>query len=318
MVKESVLLIAFNRPDTTRDVMEAIRNYQPRKLFIAIDGPRADNSSDQDLVEEVRAYCLAAVDWDCEVMTRFPDVNHGLVDAVNGAVDWFFDHVPRGIILEDDVVPHSDFFGYCEELLEKYEANPDVWCLIGDNSSKIPVRGKASYTFSKYPLPPWGVGMWKRAWEQYDRNLDHWKKIRDTAEVKKLWPKKRERESHTSRLNYIADVDFHTWDYPFWFSLEYKGGMAIIPRSNLISNRGIGRLDAAHPTKKSLRQDFPVTPILPLVHPKKVQRDKRAERVAFDGRVFGGKKNLRRYKVGKWFRKRFRAAVLSVKEKTMR
>lgn len=32
-----VLLIAFNRPDTTRQVFNAIRNAQPSRLYFAVD-----------------------------------------------------------------------------------------------------------------------------------------------------------------------------------------------------------------------------------------------------------------------------------------
>ena len=35
-----VLLIIFNKPDTTEQVFQAIARAKPRQLFIAADGPR--------------------------------------------------------------------------------------------------------------------------------------------------------------------------------------------------------------------------------------------------------------------------------------
>ena len=35
-----VLLIIFNRPYTTRQVFERIRDAQPKRLYVAADGPK--------------------------------------------------------------------------------------------------------------------------------------------------------------------------------------------------------------------------------------------------------------------------------------
>ena len=42
-----VLLITFNRPDTTRKVFDAIRKAKPSKLYIFNDGPREGNDEDK-------------------------------------------------------------------------------------------------------------------------------------------------------------------------------------------------------------------------------------------------------------------------------
>jgi hypothetical protein len=42
----SVLLIIFNRPDTTLLVFEEIKKVRPYRLFIAADGPRMDRPED--------------------------------------------------------------------------------------------------------------------------------------------------------------------------------------------------------------------------------------------------------------------------------
>ncbi|HLZ16590.1 MAG TPA: hypothetical protein VKQ08_06095, partial [Cyclobacteriaceae bacterium] len=49
-----VLLVIFNRPETTRLVFEAIRKAKPSKLYVAADGPRDNVKSDIDRCTEAR------------------------------------------------------------------------------------------------------------------------------------------------------------------------------------------------------------------------------------------------------------------------
>jgi hypothetical protein len=41
--------------------------------------------------------------------------------------------VEEGIILEDDCLPHPDFFRFCEELLDYYRDNERIMEITGDN-----------------------------------------------------------------------------------------------------------------------------------------------------------------------------------------
>ena len=40
MKKLPVLMIVFNRPETTEKVFAAVREYAPEKLYVSADGPR--------------------------------------------------------------------------------------------------------------------------------------------------------------------------------------------------------------------------------------------------------------------------------------
>ena len=284
-----VLLLAFNRPDTTKRVLEAIASYQPRQLFVACDGPRANVPGDSELVAQVKQAVSDAVDWDCEVHTLYPDHNQGLKSGVVGAIDWFFDHVPEGIILEDDCLPHPDFFFYCDELLERYRNDERIWAIQGDNSLKMRLSGKASYGFIPYALI-WGWATWKRAWDHYDGDLDNWKKTRGTKQLKSLWPDRLERRIQSERLDKMLEDPDSTWDYQWMFTVSYHRGLTIVPRKNLVSNIGWDRPDATHTTGSGSRQNSPTFPILPLHHPQKIAVDKRATSDALNGRLFGAGK----------------------------
>ncbi len=301
-----VLLLTFNRPDTTAKVMAEVAAARPTKLFIASDGPRTDHPEDKKLVAETRRVVKEAISWECEVHTLFRDDNQGVKTGVVGAIDWFFDHVDEGIVLEDDCVPHSDFFPYCEELLEKYRDDERVWAIQGDNSAKARLSGTASYGFIPYALI-WGWATWKRAWEHYDRNLELWQSIRGTREVNKLWPDSVERKIHSEKLDgLLANPDF-TWDYQWAFTVSYHRGLATMPRRNLVSNIGWGRADATHTTKQGMRQDAPTQSILPLTHPAKVAVDKKASSDVLNGRVLCAGKYRLRFRLAKKIRRTIRS-----------
>ncbi len=101
MFNTPILFIIFNRPETTKKVFETIRNAKPKKLFIAADGPRDKKTGEKELCEETRKI-TSQIGWDCEVKTLFREKNLGCGKAVSEAINWFFDNVEEGIILEDD------------------------------------------------------------------------------------------------------------------------------------------------------------------------------------------------------------------------
>ena len=53
-LKTAVLFLVFNRPDTTKQVFEAIRKAKPPRLYVAADGPRAEKAGKAEKVEQVR------------------------------------------------------------------------------------------------------------------------------------------------------------------------------------------------------------------------------------------------------------------------
>ena len=103
-----ILLLVFNRPNTTERVFEAIRRQRPRQLFVAADGPRPHVDTDAERCDAARKIATR-VDWDCEVKTLFRKRNLGCRVALSSAITWFFQQVEHGIILEDDILPAPDF-----------------------------------------------------------------------------------------------------------------------------------------------------------------------------------------------------------------
>ena len=72
-MKSAILLIVFNRPETTFQVFETIRSARPPRLYLAADGPRANRTGEKELCEEVRRI-ISTVDWPCEVKNLFQNL----------------------------------------------------------------------------------------------------------------------------------------------------------------------------------------------------------------------------------------------------
>ena len=99
-----ILFLIFNRPDLTARVFDRIREVQPKYLYVAADGPRIDKPEDVEKCESARKVVLDQIDWPCELKTLFRQENLGCGIAVSQAINWFFEHVEQGIIIEDDIL----------------------------------------------------------------------------------------------------------------------------------------------------------------------------------------------------------------------
>lgn len=242
-MKTPVLFLIFNRPEQTFRVFEEIRKAKPEKLFIAADGPRSDKAGEAEKCTEVRKVA-ELVDWECEVKTLFREKNLGCKIAVSEGINWFFENVEEGIILEDDCLPDPSFFIFCEALLERYRDHKEIMHISGTNFQKGNKRGKHSYYFSKMPLI-WGWASWKRAWNNYSVSMEGLEDFKNNGGLKETFKKKHLEDFYYNKLIQTKQGKINTWDYQWSFAVWKQHGICITPNVNLISNIGFGT-DATH------------------------------------------------------------------------
>lgn len=274
-----ILFMIFNRPDTTKGVFEAIRKAKPPKLFVAADGPRPNKPGEWEKCQKVREIATA-VDWDCEVKTLFRDTNLGCKVGVSRAIDWFFQHVEEGIILEDDCLPTQSFFWFCQELLEKYRYDERVMMISGDNFQFGRKRTDYSYYFSRF-THIWGWASWRRAWKHFDVNMKLWPEIRDGGWLNDWLGDKKSVEYWTQIFEKVYKGKIDTWDYQWTFSCWVQNGLSVLPNVNLVSNIGLG-IESTHTHKHSPLANMPVLPMgFPLKHPPFLLCDSKADSIVF-------------------------------------
>lgn len=288
-LKTSVLFLIFNRPDTTTQVFEKIRQAKPPRLYIASDGPRDDYENDMKNVKKAREIATR-VDWPCEVKTLFRHKNLGCKKGVSSAINWFFEFEEQGIILEDDCVPSLEFFFFCENLLDYYSEDERVAVISGDNFQNKKWRGNESYYFSKY-THCWGWATWRKSWQNFDYDLSFWPKWRNSEDWLSNVSEKIERRYWQKIFDQVFAKQIDSWAYPWTASVWYKGGLTVVPNVNLVSNIGFAE-DATHTHSKSSKSsNIPIGELGDIVHPKKVKLDIEADKFVFNNH-FGGK-NLR-------------------------
>ncbi|MBD0261874.1 MAG: glycosyltransferase family 2 protein [Tolypothrix sp. Co-bin9] len=243
-MKTPVTFIIFKRPQTTEKVFEVIRQVKPSKLFVIADGPRIHREDEAEKCEATRAI-IERVDWDCEVIKNYSDINLGCAKRVYSGLDWVFNQQEETIILEDDCIPHPTFFRFCEELLEKYRHDTRISSISAQNVQFGHRRTNYSYYFSRYSHC-WGWASWRRAWQHYDLNIKFWKEVQAENLLNDILmdPKAINYWQRIFQSVYDNPTGI-TWDYQWTFACWMQSSLSIIPNMNLVSNVGIGA-DATH------------------------------------------------------------------------
>ena len=240
-MKTPVLLITFNRPDHVRRVLSAIRDARPASLYVFQDGAREGNAVDAVKCPEVRAVVQELVDWDCDLHTLYADCNYGCGAGPMTGIDWFFHEVEEGIVMEDDCLPHPDFFGYCSELLDRYRDNPQVMYI---SSTLYDDKWKCEKKLLYSPV-----------------EADWW--------YFKVLEIQRDKEKKSY------------WDFQMQIHLFKNSGLTIHPRVNLVSNIGFDGEGTHTLANESGMGDRPVFGILPLTHPTSMTVDTRRDYACF-------------------------------------
>jgi hypothetical protein len=275
-----ILLIAWQRMDTLRQVIKVLRSVEPMNIYIACDGPKDGDLEHKRSVSEVRQLIDHEIDWECKINKLYSERNQGCRLGVSRAISWFFEQVEEGVILEDDCVPHTDFFAYSSELLERFRNERRVSCISGSNFQHGRRRGDGSYYFSKYPHC-WGWATWKRSWQQYSGDINFWPDWKRSKEWSLFTSDPRERKYWEAIFDRCYNGSVDSWAYPWAASVWKFGGLTAIPQVNLVQNIGIGN-GATHTSCENAALSVPSQPLTNMRHPSEVQVDSEADAYVFE------------------------------------
>ncbi len=218
---------------------------------------------------------MSQIDWPCTVKTLFRDTNLGCGRSVSSAINWFFEHVEAGIILEDDCVPNDSFFLFCELLLKRYQDDLRISAISGNNfQTPQPMPIESDYYYSIFPSS-WGWATWRRAWTGFDLHLNSWTQYRKPEFERFLFNEKSYSLWWRKQFDCFFRNKFeHTWDFQFHYLSMVRRQYVIMPKANLVCNIGHGP-DATHFTNS----DSPIAHLptyeltFPLKHPEFVSRN---------------------------------------------
>lgn len=250
-----VLLIAFNRADTTKIVFSKIRDASPRKLYVALDGPRLNNEGDQNLCKEVQDI-VQNVNWPCEVFYKINKENKGAEVNVSSAISWVLQNEEYVIVIEDDIVAPTSFFRFAEDMLIKYKDDERIVTVTGSNFTPISLKNGEDYFFAKYGHS-WGWGTWKRVWETFDLNIVIQDEHLTSDFLKQICNSKAEVNYYRKLFRNMKKKGpgNNTWDAIGLYILRCYNlnAFSVIPRVNLTSNIGTYGLHAQGATEHHFR-----------------------------------------------------------------
>jgi hypothetical protein len=282
-----VALLIFNRPELTEQVFAEIARARPAKFLVIADGPRPDQKGEAERCAATRAI-IERVDWECEVLKNYSDVNLGCGGRPATGIRWVFEQVEEAIILEDDCLPHPTFFRYCEELLARFRHDGRVMHISGDNFLYGRKLTPFSYFFSCYGLS-WGWASWRRAFQHYDREIKLWPAVRDTTWLLDICGNSTAVEHWKGIFDRAYAEGGHNdyWDFQWVFACWVQRGLSILPNINLISNIGFGA-DATHTGNPEHKLANLATGemLFPLNHPPHVVRHAKTDQIILEQLLF--------------------------------
>lgn len=247
----AVLFLAFNRPEVTRTTLARIVEARPTRLYVALDGPRSHVTDDRQNCAEVRAL-IESIDSSIPLSTRFRRDNLGCRAAVADALNWFFEQETEGIVLEDDCLPHPDFFAYCEWALNTYRDDSHIWHISGMGAPGKSAPGPA-LTLTHFPFI-WGWATWRNRWQHYHDQI----KLNDAdlqTQIARIIPSRHGRRYWFEKLQQVREGLINTWDYQWMLALWVQDGLALTPNQSFIRNIGFDGT-GTHTTEGSSPGEF--------------------------------------------------------------
>ncbi len=258
-----VVLILYKRIDAIQQHMEILNQVQPERLYLVGDAAPAGDVETAKLVQQVREKAQTT-SWSCEVTTIFAEENMGCDRRIISGLNEVFNKEEAAIILEDDCIPDATFFRYCDEMLDKYREDKEVFYVSGNHLCPWKEE-KPGYIFSRRG-DTWGWATWADRWQQMKKDFHgEWKDIKDQKLLQQRMGKSAG-EAYVREVEHYKNQSIIPWDYQWHARCLAYGKKVIVPGVNLVSNIGFDNAathTAEAPGGVSMERyamHFPMTP----------------------------------------------------------
>jgi hypothetical protein len=232
-----LVFVIFNRPAETRRVFSRLRELRPRRLHVIADGPRADRPEEAARCAETRDVIEEMLDWDCAVTRDFSETNLGCGRRLATGLTRAFAELGEAIVVEDDVLPHPDFFPFCARLLAQYRGEPRVHAINGFNPlGRYAPRG-GNYVPSVFNSI-WGWASWQRAWRDYSFAPTDWDDPAVRAAIERFVRLPLIAQHLDQHVAAIRAGDLDTWDFQWWLAQLRAERVSLVSSVNFIENVG--------------------------------------------------------------------------------
>jgi hypothetical protein len=247
MYTTPIIYIFFNRPEVTRRTFAEVARVKPAKLYLISDGPRPGRTDDVIKGGHCRKIVESMITWPCDVTYDYAETNMGCGKRLASGLTAAFAKLGEAVVIEDDILPHPDFFKFCAEMLDLYRDDPKVHAISGFN----PIGKYAAETNGIPTLfySMWGWASWQRAWKDYDFNMTGWDQPAVKEDIRRYVNDPLLHQWHAHSFNLMEKEKLDTWDYQWSYTMLKHRRFSITSSVNLITNLGFDA-DATHTTSE--------------------------------------------------------------------
>lgn len=237
-----VVLMVYNRPDITLQVMNQMARAKPPILYVLADGPKT--SSDEENCIKTKEIALNP-SWNCKVIPFIQSENKGMVFQFKNGLEFVFKNHDTLIFLNDDSFVAPEFYRFSVEILTRFKNDHNIGHI--NLTNLIPKQTpEFSYFLSKRPII-WGFATWRRVWQTYDIQMPNWDKSDQHKILNYYYSSDREKKSVKEMFDlHCKNNDPWTYDYQWDYNLMSNFMHSITPTHNLCYNIGFDRTDAIH------------------------------------------------------------------------
>ncbi|RZK43732.1 MAG: glycosyltransferase family 2 protein [Pedobacter sp.] len=229
-----IALFVYNRPRHTERTVKFLQQNElaaESRLFIYSDGAKAD--IDEATVQEVRDF-IKTIDGFKSVSIIERSSNMGLANSVIDGVTHLTSIYDQVIVFEDDLISSPYTIRYFNEALNRYR-----------EVDKVMHVGAYMYPLATENLPEsffyraatsWGWATWKRAWINFEPNIDTLMRQFDNS--------KKSAFSIEHTMNFWRQMQQfkkgknNSWAIRWYASIFLKDGLTLNPSQSLINNIG--------------------------------------------------------------------------------
>ncbi len=233
-----VLILAFNRPHLVKKLLPRLELSKISEIFVSIDGPQNESDVENaDLIIKI----LSELSTKVPIRIKRGKSNLGCRLGVISGLDWFFNQVTEGLVLEDDCHPKDglfDFIATYKDLKSRHR--------IGMITAHNPFGEiRADYHLSRYAFIH-GWYMKKEIWQEIRKDIFA-VKLPDFTVAKHRKVRFSETIFWWSAYMRARIGPHDTWDALFYRAFTAQRFYCLVPQVNLIENHGFGS-GATHTT----------------------------------------------------------------------
>jgi len=230
-----IVLFVYNRPKHTRRTLAALEKNalaSSSLLYIISDGPK--NADAIESVNQVRA--IIREPWEFKHITIIERTkNIGLADNIIDGVTRIVNEHGRIIVLEDDLETSAQALHYFNDALGCYADTERVMQISG---YMYPVQypRRLPKTFFFRVANSWGWATWKRAWDDFNPDIEAL-----TADFKRRDIKRFTidgTENFWKQVKAFKAGKINSWAIRWYLSVFNKNGLVLYPRHSMTQNIG--------------------------------------------------------------------------------